>query len=214
MLTLLFAAAMLHASLARADDANPAATATSDQAAGEGTTAAGATPEASGHDASDESAHAVEPTTAPAAATAPEAPAARTKPGRPADPIRLAQIERDLALLRDEEASTTRLLPMLTIALGVATVVTAATVGAVQALSCNDTCRADAWQGVTVIGGAAVATVGVLWLRWTNDDLRELGSRRYRLERERDDIGASTGQPRSARPARPRALVLGVRGQF
>lgn len=198
-MTLLLAGATLHASLARADDEATPPTAPS------------------GAVASDDGEGAAEPTATPATVAAPEAPsttANSAKPGRPADPIRLAQIGRDLALVRDEETSTSRLLPILTITLGVAAVATAATVGAVQALSCSDTCHAGGWQGVTVIGGAAVATLGVLWLRWTNDDLRELGSRRYRLERERDDIGASIGEPRSARPTRPQAWVLGVRGRF
>lgn len=213
-MAILFAGSNLHASRAHADEeASPTAEPSSQVADEE----AAPIPEPSGAVAGDDATAAMEPGADAAGADATAAtdtPAVTTKSVRPADPVRLAQIERDLALVRDEQASTTTLWPVLTIALGVAAVATAATAGAVEALSCNDTCHADGWQGITVMGGAAVATAGVVWLRWTHDDLRELASRRYRLERERDDIGASTGEPRSARPVQPRALVLGVGGRF
>jgi hypothetical protein len=147
-----------------------------------------------------------------AAATPPGTPAAKT--ARAGNAVRLAQIDKELTLVEDEQDSVTRLWPVLTIALGITAVVVGATSGAIDAFRCDGSCQGGAWQGVTVVAGSAVATGGVVWLRWTNDDARELDTRRYRLERERDHIEASVAVRERPGAGSARAVVLGVQGRF
>lgn len=155
-----------------------------------------------------------EPTADARDTIAPAESRAATRTARAGDAMRLGQIERELALVRDEQDATTKLWPILTIAVGVAAMVTGATAGAIEALSCDDPCHSAGWQGAAVIAGTAVTTAGIVWLRWTGADTRELDSRRYRLERERDDIHKASG-PIAARPdGTARAFLLGVRGRF
>jgi hypothetical protein len=125
-----------------------------------------------------------------------------------------AQIENELAGVTEDAASTTRLWPVLTLATGVAAIAVGATGGAVEALACDGSCRTAAWQGPTILAGAAVATLGILWLRWTQADLDELDSRRYRLERERDQLDARGRGMHLAVGAGRSALALSVRGRF
>jgi hypothetical protein len=125
---------------------------------------------------------------------------------------RRAEIERSLAELRDEEGSAPRLWPIVTITLGVTAVLLAATSGAASAISCDDSCSAGAWQGPTVVGGAAVTTLGILWLRWTDADLREIDTARSRLETERERLGPAPSN-RAHEHATPR-VALTLRGSF
>ncbi len=140
-----------------------------------------------------------------------ETPATQTTARPAAEAVRRAQLEKELVEVRNEEAATTRLWPILTLVVGAAAVATAATSGAIAAIDCHGSCSSGAWQGVTVMAGAAVATFGVLWLRWTNADLDELNSRRYRLER--DQIAAGAGTTAALTP-QARTLMLGVRTRF
>ncbi|HEX2677670.1 MAG TPA: hypothetical protein VHM19_13555 [Polyangiales bacterium] len=100
----------------------------------------------------------------------------------------VARLERELREARADRASTTRLWPLLTLGIGIGALLAGTIVGADEALSCDHTCHAPPWVSVAVVGGAAVATGGLIWLQWTNASIRVEDTRVRRLEDELDIV--------------------------
>ena len=108
----------------------------------------------------------------------------------------VAQVQRALADLAEERAHTSRLLPWLTVGVGVGTVLAAAGTGAGYALTCEASCESPNWMTLTVVVGATIATLGAIWVVQRDADIRELESRRYQLEQ--DLLRLRLGQPAHA----------------
>jgi hypothetical protein len=96
---------------------------------------------------------------------------------------RAAALERNLAAARQEERDAASWVPWAIAGTGVAALALAAVVGTVGTLSCDE-CGQSSWYAWTVIGGAAAATGGTLWVTIQTRDETELRYRRKRIEEE------------------------------
>ncbi len=97
-----------------------------------------------------------------------------------------AQLQKRLQDIEDERASTSNLLPWITVGTGAAVVLMSAIAGIVYPLDCDREpgCQAPAWPSLTVMIGAAVGTAGTIWLLRTDADIRELELKRDQLKLE------------------------------
>jgi hypothetical protein len=124
----------------------------------------------------------------------PEAP---SRAGPPLDKVREA-----LKRVEDERASTTHFWPWLAVGVGVGASVGSAAYGAIYAIDCDSDCSAPTWVSLVVVAGAAVAALSMIWLVRTDEDIRELESRKYHLERDLERLSrASRSQPARAQNA-------------
>jgi hypothetical protein len=95
-----------------------------------------------------------------------------------------AELQVELAEVNAEHDEASTLGPWLVIGVGTASVLTGATIAAIDGLTCDEPCDVSATPGAAVMLGAAVATVGLLWLRWTEADIEEIETRRHAIERD------------------------------
>jgi hypothetical protein len=107
--------------------------------------------------------------------------------------MQAALLQKKLAGLTRERAESSTVLPWLTLATGLAAVAVGASLGIGQVLDCNDSCSMPFWPSWLLVGGAAVATAGIVWLQVAREGQDELDSRRYHIvlqlegyERERE----------------------------
>jgi hypothetical protein len=110
--------------------------------------------------------------------------------------------------INDERAGTGTVVPWTVIAVGVAAMVVGVSVGIQRVASCEqESCSSPFWPGWLVVGGAGVATGGLLWLKLVREDIAELESRRYHLEQQIDAYEV-------LREARAQRALLHVRATF
>ncbi|HEX4351641.1 MAG TPA: hypothetical protein VHZ95_01980 [Polyangiales bacterium] len=90
----------------------------------------------------------------------------------------------ELAKVTAEREHASNLLPWLTLGVGVGSTTLGTIAGAAYAIGCSHECLTHAWVSVVVVAGAAVSTLGAIWLLRIDQDIAEIDSRKYMLERE------------------------------
>src|SRR5262249_53237206 len=124
-------------------------------------------------------------TPAPAAEAAPPAEEAAAPPEDedsivPPSPARagppLDKVKQAIQQVDDERNSTTNFWPWLAVGIGLGASVGSAAYGAIYAIDCDHNCSSPNWASLTVVAGAAVAALSMIWLVRTNDEIRELNS--------------------------------------
>jgi hypothetical protein len=111
----------------------------------------------------------------------------------------LDHVKAQLMDLQKERESTTNLWPWLVLGVGLGATVGSATYGAIYAIDCDHDCSTPNWVSLTVVAGAAVAALSMLWLVRTDDQIRELESRKYHLERDLERMSTASRTLRSSR---------------
>jgi hypothetical protein len=96
---------------------------------------------------------------------------------------RTAVLRRQLAIARQQERDATSWIPWALAGTGVVAVATGAIAGTIGTLSC-DRCGQPAWSSWVLMGGAAFASVGTLWITLQHEDRAELRYRRERIEQQ------------------------------
>lgn len=96
----------------------------------------------------------------------------------------MTTLKRRLRDLELEQAETSTVLPWSTLIVGIAAMVLGVAIGVESAVSCDSSCTSEFWPGWVVTGGATVSTVGLLWLKLTEEELAELRSRHYHLQNQ------------------------------
>jgi hypothetical protein len=134
---------------------------------------------------------AAEPPAELPALDADDSDAAEAKPNPALKQPGLDQAELRLQQARDDRAQASRLLPWLTLSVGATSMIVAATAGAIKALACDTTCDTPNWVAFTVVAGAAVTTLGTVWVVHRDADIRELDSHVYHLEQELERVRLS-----------------------
>ncbi|MET0387524.1 MAG: hypothetical protein ABW321_16255 [Polyangiales bacterium] len=122
----------------------------------------------------------------------------------------VAAVTKRLDAARQERADASRLLPLLTLSIGTASVLTAATAGSIHAFGCAETCDTPNWVALVVVAGSAVTTLGAIWLLRRSHDIHQLDSNVYHLERELERVRLSSRLSRDSLPTRG-GTVLSLR---
>jgi len=118
--------------------------------------------------------------------------------------VRLARAR--LAAARSERAQASTFLPWFTVLVGSGVMVGSGIASAVNVLRCPATCGPVNLALFAVVGGAAVATLGAIWLIEAERGLRELDSHQYQLEQELERVRLSR-LSRDVMPTRASSLV-------
>jgi hypothetical protein len=125
-----------------------------------------------------------------------------------AEHSQIRQLELRLDDVKGERAAASTLLPWAVLAIGVTSVVLGTAIGVGSVASCDDeSCSSPFWPTWMVVGGAAVSTASVIWLKLVSEDIAELESRRYQLQMQLDAY-------ETLREARTERAVLQLRGTF
>jgi len=112
---------------------------------------------------------------------------------------RAAYLRTSLAQAVRAERDARSVFPWIMLGVGITAVVTGVAIGVVTASGCEDSCHEPGWPPFAVIGGAALAAGGTLWLLILERDEAELAYRRRQLEEAiRREQWERAGHPRSA----------------
>jgi hypothetical protein len=101
-----------------------------------------------------------------------------------------AELERRLHELEQERAHWTNLWPWVTVGTGATAVLLGTVVGAAAAFDCepDTTCAAAPWATLIVVVGAAIGTVGAIWLVRTDAGIRELEVQTQRVRADLEQL--------------------------
>jgi len=97
---------------------------------------------------------------------------------------RAAALERALRSAQQDERDARIWLPWAMAGTGVAVLATGLLIGALPTAACDDSCERPFWPAGLVVGGAALATAGTMWLVIHDHDQAELKFRRERIEQQ------------------------------
>ena len=116
-----------------------------------------------------------------------ESPADKAQISAWAGRQRVGVLERELRVAQHEERDAVSWIPWVMMGTGAAAVATGLLGGALPVAACDDSCPRTNWTAVVLVGGAALATAGSIWLLLAHRDEAELRLRRERLEQQLDD---------------------------
>ncbi|HMI90914.1 MAG TPA: hypothetical protein VK509_06095, partial [Polyangiales bacterium] len=97
---------------------------------------------------------------------------------------REAALERALSGARQDERDGHLWVPWAMTGTGVASVAAGLLIGALPTAACDDSCGRPFWPAWLVVGGAALATAGTIWLVINDHDQAELRFRRERIQQQ------------------------------
>lgn len=104
----------------------------------------------------------------------------------PSENAQLRSLQLKLDDVSEERAGTSTVLPWTVLAIGVGAILVGGTLGIVGVASCDDSCTSPFWPSWVVVGGAGVATAGLIWVRLVQEDIAELETRRFHLQMQID----------------------------